>query len=119
MFPLFPFVAGIAAGVVGLRLAKNEKTRKSLSAAQDKLKEAGSSGMAAVQKLADKARARFGDADTEAPAKAPAKKTATRKQSAAASQKTGVKAAAKKSAAKKPTTKRTRTVKQAATGVVE
>ncbi|MCD8516858.1 MAG: hypothetical protein LRY61_06265 [Burkholderiaceae bacterium] len=95
MFPLFPFVVGVATGVVALRVAKNERTRKALVAAQEKLKEAGESGLAAAYKLTDKAKARLAGSQEEPPVKKPV----SRRKPAA--KKTSSKAPAKKAASKR------------------
>lgn len=59
MFPFFPFVAGVLAGAVVLRLAKSEKTQAGLDKAQNTLRSATVSSLEVIEQASTKARQRL------------------------------------------------------------
>lgn len=77
MFPLLPFAAGLLAGVAAIKLIRNDKAKKQLDKAQDRLREATVSGLATLEhssaRLRDKLQAAPATAETPAPAAKAAK----------------------------------------------
>ena len=61
MFPLLPFAAGLLTGVAAIKLIRNDKAKKQLDKAQDRLREATVSGLATLEhssaRLRDKLQA--------------------------------------------------------------
>jgi len=49
MFPLLPFVAGMAAGAVVVKLLRSDSARAGLDKAQDKIRQATVSSLAAIE----------------------------------------------------------------------
>ena len=49
MLPLIPFAAGILTGVVAIKLARNEKAKKHLENAQERMQNATVSGLSAIE----------------------------------------------------------------------
>lgn len=91
MFPLLPFAAGLLTGVAAIKLIRNDKAKKQLDKAQDRLREATVSGLATLEhssaRLRDKLQAApAAAAETPAPeAKAakPARKPAAKRRAPA------------------------------------
>lgn len=67
MFPLLPFAAGLVTGAVLTRLVKPEKTRATLDRAQERVREATVSSLAAIEHTSAGLRARLMHATDEAP----------------------------------------------------
>lgn len=90
MFPLFPFAAGLLAGVAAVRLARSEKAQKRLDKAQERLREATVSSLSSIEQSSARLREKLQSvpAATEAPvaptatAKPAVKKTTRRKTAA-------------------------------------
>lgn len=59
MFPIIPFVVGIATGVVTSRLLRGDKTQQGLEKAQDSLREATVSSLEAIESASARARAKL------------------------------------------------------------
>lgn len=96
MFPLLPFAAGLLTGVAAIKLIRNEKAKKQLDKAQDRLREATVSSLATLEqssaRLRDKLQTATPDAvpvqDADAPATEaktakPARKPAAKRRAAA------------------------------------
>ncbi len=88
MFPLLPFAVGLLTGAAGIRLLRNEKAKKQLDKAQDRLREATVSSLTAIESSSARLRTRL-DQPAEAtppaaPAKAPRKRAAPRQKTAVA-----------------------------------
>lgn len=95
MFPLLPFAAGLLTGVAAIKLIRNDKAKKQLDKAQDRLREATVSGLATLEHSS----ARLRDKLQAAPAAAPAAETPA---AAAKAAKPARKPAAKRRAPAKP-----------------
>ena len=88
MFPLLPFAVGLLTGAAGIRLLRNEKAKKQLDKAQDRLREATVSSLTAIESSSARLRTRL-DQPAEAtppaaPAKAPRRRAAPRQKTAVA-----------------------------------
>ena len=96
MFPLLPFAAGLLTGVAAIKLIRNEKAKKQLDKAQDRLREATVSSLATLEQSSARLRDKLQTAppaaapaqDAEAPAAAakaakPARKPAAKRKTAA------------------------------------
>lgn len=59
MLPLIPFAAGILTGVVAIKLARNEKAKKHLENAQERLQNATVSGLSAIEQSSARLRNRL------------------------------------------------------------
>ncbi|MDD5328512.1 MAG: hypothetical protein PHX38_00775 [Sulfuricella sp.] len=124
MFPLFPFVAGLVAGILATRSLRGGKVRGGLESIQEKLRDATVSGLGSVasasaamkQRLEPEAKAANAEPAVAAPAaKKPARgrppAAATRKKAASVKQPPEVKAPVQEAAsavapaAKKPRAK--------------
>ena len=102
MFPLLPFAVGLLTGAAGIRLLRNEKAKKQLDKAQDRLREATVSSLTAIESSSARLRTRL-DQPAEAtppaaPAKAPRKRAAPRQKTAVAAAKGATKRVAKATA---------------------
>ena len=67
MFPLLPFAAGLLTGAVVTRLIKPEKARTTLDKAQERVREATVSSLAAIEHTSAGLRARLTQAAEESP----------------------------------------------------
>lgn len=67
MFPLLPFAAGLLTGAVVTRLIKPEKARTTLDRAQERVREATVSSLAAIEHTSAGLRARLTQAAEEFP----------------------------------------------------
>lgn len=75
MFPLLPFAAGLLTGAVATRLLKVDKARTSFNKAQDRVREATVSSLAAIEHTSAELRAKlvrggeeFPESETGSPA---------------------------------------------------
>ena len=59
MFPLIPFAVGILTGVAAVKLVRNEKAKKGLESAQERLQSATVSGLAAIEQSSARLRHRL------------------------------------------------------------
>ncbi len=59
MFPLIPFAVGILTGVAAVKLVRNEKAKKGLESAQERLQNATVSGLAAIEQSSARLRHRL------------------------------------------------------------
>lgn len=92
MYPLLPFAAGLLAGAVMTRLVKADRARASLGKAQDRLREATVSSLAAIEHTSAGLRAKLAhDGDEPSGAEAAA---GTRSQARASAATAGPGAAA-------------------------
>lgn len=102
MFPLLPFAVGLLTGAAGIRLLRNEKAKKQLDKAQDRLREATVSSLTAIESSSARLRTRLDQpaaaTPPTAPAKAPRKPAAPRKKAAATTTKGATKRVAKATA---------------------
>ena len=105
MFPLLPFAVGLLTGAASIRLLRNEKAKKQLDKAQDRLREATVSSLNAIETSSARLRTRLDQTSDAAPpvavAKTPRKPAAPRQKAAAAATKGTAKRVAK--TAKAPT----------------
>ena len=86
MFPLLPFAVGLLTGAAGIRLLRNEKAKKQLDKAQDRLREATVSSLNAIETSSARLRTRLDQTAEPAPSAAPKptpRKAAPRKKAAA------------------------------------
>ncbi|MDR2625999.1 MAG: hypothetical protein LBC37_06665 [Zoogloeaceae bacterium] len=109
--PIFPFIAGLAAGVVAVRLYKNEKLRAELlsagqklrqkgSGAEDRLRQAAASGLGALADSSARLRDRLQRTEeTEAAITLAAKPASGKRKPAARATEKPAKSAAKPAAA--------------------
>jgi len=97
MLPLLPFVAGLAAGALALKLWRTDKSSLKLDKAQETIRNATVSSLAAIEQSSAKMRKKL-SADTAPDAKADqvAGKEATRAAAKPARKKTVVRKAAPK-----------------------
>ena len=98
MFPLLPFAVGIITGAAALRLLRNEKTRKQLDKAQDRLREATVSSLNVIEHSSARLRTKLEPIADAAPVAADAVAKPARKRTAPAKR-------APKAAAAAPTAK--------------
>jgi len=105
MFPLLPFAVGLLTGAAGIRLLRNEKAKKQLDKAQDRLREATVSSLTAIESSSARLRTRLDQpaaatppTPPAAPAKAPRKRAAPRQKTAVAAAKGATKRVAKATA---------------------
>lgn len=102
MFPLLPFAVGLLTGAAGIRLLRNEKAKKQLDKAQDRLREATVSSLTAIESSSARLRTRLDQpaaaTPPATPAKAPRKPAAPRKKTATAATKGATKRVAKATA---------------------
>lgn len=68
MFPLLPFAVGIVTGAAAIRLLKNEKARKQLDKAQDRLREATVSSLNVIEHSSARLRTKLDPVADAAPA---------------------------------------------------
>ena len=90
MFPLIPFAVGILTGVAAVKLVRNEKAKKGLESAQERLQSATVSGLAAIEQSSARLRHRLeasvedaGEEDAVVEAKPVARRRAPAKKAAA------------------------------------
>jgi len=117
MFPLLPFAAGLLTGAVATRLLKVDKARTSFNKAQDRVREATVSSLAAIEHTSAELRAKlvrgaeeFPESETGAPSQAEtAGEPEDEGAAGAAAAFTGQAAAEPSTGEPKPKTVRTRT----------
>jgi hypothetical protein len=97
MFPLLPFAVGLITGAASVRLLRNEKTKKQLAKAQDRLREATVTSLNAIETSSARLRTRLDQPVEAAPpaTEAPRRPAAARKKSGAAATKGVAKRGAK------------------------
>lgn len=81
MFPWLPLVAGVATGVVAMRLIKSDASRAGLAKAGQRLRAATAAGLGAIEGATHQARERLAEpaaVPSEPPAAAPRKAAAKR-----------------------------------------
>ncbi|THF63260.1 hypothetical protein [Pseudothauera rhizosphaerae] len=81
MLPLIPFAAGLLTGLVAVNLLKTNKTRAGLDKAQQRLREATASSLAAIESASARARSKL-EASPEAEAAPAVKPTAAPRKAA-------------------------------------
>ena len=59
MLPLIPFAVGILTGVAAVKLVRNEKAKKGLECAQERLQNATVSGLSAIEQSSARLRNRI------------------------------------------------------------
>lgn len=86
MLPLLPFAAGLFAGAAAIGLLRSERARAAINLAEDSLRSAGKSGLAAIRRMpaATTQQAAAAQATAASPAKPKPARKAPRRTAAAA-----------------------------------